>query len=231
MCCYGISYEPQKVSRPVPRIVPRCVCVSITHSLTHSNYIHARRFKRSILVLSVKVAFTLLLPWIRRHEDFYRFTRILCSITVSYFRARGLPFAPGSWPRNAPSGVGLTHARGRRPVENRPPARIIAVCCALHHLGRVGSHSRSLFRALLSRVPPLISPVQSESHRREFFRSVNSGSSRFIHLVTLSFCHVLDHSNLDHILSTSILRSYSHAFFISESISLNLSLNIEGSWA
>ena len=37
----------------------------------------ARLFKRSLLVLSVKVAFTLLLPWIRRHEDFYRFTRIL----------------------------------------------------------------------------------------------------------------------------------------------------------
>jgi hypothetical protein len=46
------------------------------------NYIHARLFKRSLLVLSVKVAFTLLLPWIRRHEDFYRFTRILCSCTL-----------------------------------------------------------------------------------------------------------------------------------------------------
>ena len=46
------------------------------------NYIHARRFKRILLVLSVKVAFTLLLPWIRRHEDFYRFTRIMCSCTL-----------------------------------------------------------------------------------------------------------------------------------------------------
>ena len=46
------------------------------------NYIHARLFKRSLLVLSVKVAFTLLLPWIRRHDSFYRFTRILCSCTL-----------------------------------------------------------------------------------------------------------------------------------------------------
>ena len=51
-------------------------------SLLFMNYIHARLFKRSLLVLSVKVAFTLLLPWIRRHEDFYRFTRILCSCTL-----------------------------------------------------------------------------------------------------------------------------------------------------
>ena len=35
-------------------------------SLLFMNYIHARLFKRSLLVLSVNVAFTLLLPWIRR---------------------------------------------------------------------------------------------------------------------------------------------------------------------
>ena len=48
------------------------------------------------------------------------------SISVSYLWARELPFAPGGWPRSTPSGVGLTHARGCRPVEDRPPARIIA---------------------------------------------------------------------------------------------------------
>ena len=49
------------------------------------NYIHARRFKRSKLVFSVfrKSGFyTLLLPWIRRLEDFYRFTQFLSSWTL-----------------------------------------------------------------------------------------------------------------------------------------------------
>jgi hypothetical protein len=48
------------------------------------------------------------------------------SITASNFRARELPSAPGSWSRSTPSGVGLTHARGRKPVEDRPSARMIA---------------------------------------------------------------------------------------------------------
>ena len=70
-------------------------------SLLFMNYIHARLFKRSLLVLSVKVAFTLLLPWIRRYEDFYRFTRILCSCTLlpSYAKMPTLlPYPhPMSW--------------------------------------------------------------------------------------------------------------------------------------
>ena len=59
------------------------------------NYIHARRFKRSklvFLVFSGKVAFTLLLPWIRRLEDFYRFTQFLSSWTLlpSYAKMHSL---------------------------------------------------------------------------------------------------------------------------------------------
>ena len=41
-------------------------------------------------------------------------------VSVSNFRARELPFAPGSWPLSTPSGLGLSHARGRKPVEDRP---------------------------------------------------------------------------------------------------------------
>jgi hypothetical protein len=51
---------------------------------------------------------------------------IRMSISVSNFRARELPFAPRSWPLSAPSGLGLSHARGCKPVEDRPPTRIIA---------------------------------------------------------------------------------------------------------
>jgi len=69
---------------------------------------------------------------------------IRMSISVSNLRARELLLAPRGWSRSAPSGLGLSHARGRKPVEDRPSARVIAVCCALHHLGLVGSHSRAL---------------------------------------------------------------------------------------
>ena len=63
-------------------------------SLLFMNYIHARLFKRSLLVLSVKVAFTLLLPWIRRHEDFYRFTRILYPVHFYRLTSKGPHFYP-----------------------------------------------------------------------------------------------------------------------------------------
>ena len=69
---------------------------------------------------------------------------IRMSISVSNLRARELLLAPRSWSLSAPSGLGLSHARGCKPVEYRPPARVIAVCCALHHLGLVGSHSHAL---------------------------------------------------------------------------------------
>ena len=74
-------------------------------SLLFMNYIHARLFKRSLLVLSVKVAFTLLLPWIRRHEDFYRFTRILCSCTLlpSYAKMPTLLPYPHPMAKRAPT--------------------------------------------------------------------------------------------------------------------------------
>ena len=51
---------------------------------------------------------------------------IRMSISVSNLRARELLLAPRGWSRSAPSGLGLSHARGRKPVEDRPPARIIA---------------------------------------------------------------------------------------------------------
>jgi hypothetical protein len=59
-------------------------------------------------------------------------------VTVS--GAWELPFAPGGWPRSTPSGVGLTHARGCRPVEDRPSARII--------VGRLVPISRALSLSL-----------------------------------------------------------------------------------
>ena len=70
-------------------------------SLLFMNYIHARLFKRSLLVLSVKVAFTLLLPWIRRLEDFYRFTQFLSSWTLlpSYAKMRLLLPYPHPMPK------------------------------------------------------------------------------------------------------------------------------------
>ena len=66
------------------------------------------------------------------------------SFSASNLWARELLLAPRSWSLSAPSGLGLSHARGRKPVEYRPPARVIAVCCAFHHLGLVGSHSHAL---------------------------------------------------------------------------------------
>ena len=50
------------------------------------------------------------------------------SISVSNLRARELLLAPSprSWSLSAPSGLGLSHARGCKPVEDRPPARVIA---------------------------------------------------------------------------------------------------------
>jgi hypothetical protein len=57
------------------------------------NYIHARRFKRSKLVFSGKVAFTLLLPWIRRLEDFLPFYAILVQLdTFTVLRQNALTF-------------------------------------------------------------------------------------------------------------------------------------------
>jgi hypothetical protein len=47
--------------------------------------------------------------------------------SVSNFRARVLPFAPRSWPLSTPSGLGLSHARGRKPVEDRPSARVLCL--------------------------------------------------------------------------------------------------------
>ncbi len=67
------------------------------------NYIHARRFKRSKLVFSgIKwlLRFTLLLPWIRRLEDFYRFTQFLSSWTLlpSYAKMPSLlPYPHTLW--------------------------------------------------------------------------------------------------------------------------------------
>ena len=73
---------------------------------------------------------------------------IRMSISVSNLRARELLLAPRSWSLSAPSGLGLSHARGRKPVEYRPPARVIAVSCVLHRLGLVGSHSHALAHSL-----------------------------------------------------------------------------------
>jgi hypothetical protein len=100
---------------------------------------------------------------------------IRMSLTISCFRARGLPFAPGSWPRSTPSGVGLTHARGRRPVEDRPP-RVLSRCLVPLIISVVWALSLEDLSLSLFRVPPLISPVQGESHRSEFFCGGDSES-------------------------------------------------------
>jgi hypothetical protein len=57
------------------------------------NYIHARRFKRSKRMLSGKVAFTLLLPWIRRGRGLLPFYAILVQLdTFTVLRQNALTF-------------------------------------------------------------------------------------------------------------------------------------------
>jgi hypothetical protein len=116
---------------------------------------------------------------------------ISLSISASNLRARELLLAPRSWSLSAPSGLGLSHARGCKPVEYRPLARVIAVCCALHHLGLVGSHSHALALTLS------LGPRCLVCRHCSFLCSVNhigvspsvacTQDLRFISLVTLSF--------------------------------------------
>ena len=62
-------------------------------SLLFMNYIHARRFKRSKRMLSGKVAFTLLLPWIRRGRGLLPFYAILVQLdTFTVLRQNALTF-------------------------------------------------------------------------------------------------------------------------------------------
>ena len=65
------------------------------------NYIHARRFKRSKRMLSGKVAFTLLLPWIRRGRGLLPFYAILVQLdTFTVLRQNALTFTqppPYGW--------------------------------------------------------------------------------------------------------------------------------------
>jgi hypothetical protein len=73
-------------------------------------------------------------------------------------------------PQHTSSGLGLSHARGRKPVEDRPSARVLCllsryVSPIIISVVRALSLSLSLFSDLLSCMPPLSSPVQSESHR------------------------------------------------------------------
>ena len=115
------------------------------------NYIHARRFKRSILVLSGKVALTLLLPWIRRHEDFYRFTQFLCSCTLlpSYTKRPSLlphphPMGPRSSGfresesrreirlHNSPTGTAMAHTLNLSTLYPFSHARHVRHACVIH---------------------------------------------------------------------------------------------------
>jgi hypothetical protein len=72
------------------------------------NYIHARLFKRSLLVLSVKVAFTLLLPWIRRGRGLLPFYAILVQLdTFTVLRQNALTF-PLPPPYDTPPDIKLS---------------------------------------------------------------------------------------------------------------------------
>ena len=86
-----------------------------------------------------------------------------------------------------PSGVGLTRARGRRPVEDRPPTRFIAVYAIapliISVLVRLAA-SLSLSGALSCHMPPLSSPVQGEALTREFVFSNGYSESSLILSVT-----------------------------------------------
>ena len=80
-------------------------------SLLFMNHIHARLSVK----VHVKVAFTLLLPWIRRHEDFYRFTRILCSCTLLPSYAKMPSLLPYPHPMTySPQSASLTSTRHTR---------------------------------------------------------------------------------------------------------------------
>ena len=99
------------------------------------------------------------------------------SNTVSCFRAWVLPLHREVGPATVTSGLGLSHARSRRPVET-VHRRVLSrfICCALHHLRSWGlslslsplclviSHAAgSSPVASLSRMPPMSSPVQGEA--------------------------------------------------------------------